>query len=487
MRKFGARPGLAVAVALGMGLLAAPFGPLAAGAAPAASSRTPHGPTRLIDTNIVVGFPQHLPPSSVPIRGVSAAGFGGFGAPTITQQPTNQTVAAGATATFTAAASGHPTPTVQWYTNSGGNTFSAISGATSPTYSFTASSSQNGWEYEAVFRNFFGSATTQPATLTVTTSTPTAPTITQQPTNQTVAAGATATFTAAASGNPTPTVQWYTNSGGNTFSAISGATSPTYSFTASSSQNGWEYEAVFSNSAGSATTNTVTLTVTSAPTQTVQSSNWSGYADTNATFTAVKASWSVPTVTCPSGSNSYSAEWVGIDGYSSSTAEQDGISANCVNGSPSYYAWYEMYGDTAVNNGYEVELSPSSNPVEPGDSISASVSVTNNSWTLSITDSSSHGWTYSATFSFSAAQSSAEWIVERPEICRFIFCSLASLTDFGTVTFSSASTTTTTASGTISSNPDALIEMVNGQTVLAQPGPLDAAGDSFTDTWKASS
>src|SRR5579875_1265939 len=450
MRKFGARPGLAVAVALGMGLLAAPFGPLAAGAAPAASSRTPHGPTRLIDTNIVVGFPQHLPPSSVPIRGVSAAGFGGFGAPTITQQPTNQTVAAGATATFTAAASGHPTPTVQWYTNSGGNTFSAISGATSPTYSFTASSSQNGWEYEAVFRNFFGSATTQPATLTVTTSTPTAPTITQQPTNQTVAAGATATFTAAASGNPTPTVQWYTNSGGNTFSAISGATSPTYSFTASSSQNGWEYEAVFSNSAGSATTNTVTLTVTSAPTQTVQSSNWSGYADTNATFTAVKASWSVPTVTCPSGSNSYSAEWVG-------------------------------------NDGYEVELSPSSNPVEPGDSISASVSVTNNSWTLSITDSSSHGWTYSATFSFSAAQSSAEWIVERPEICRFIFCSLASLTDFGTVTFSSASTTTTTASGTISSNPDALIEMVNGQTVLAQPGPLDAAGDSFTDTWKASS
>ncbi len=393
MRKFGARPGLAVAVALGMGLLAAPFGPLAAGAAPAASSRTPHVPTRLIDTNIVVGFPQHLPPSSVPIRGVSAAGFGGFGAPTITQQPTNQTVAA----------------------------------------------------------------------------------------------GATATFTAAASGNPTPTVQWYTNSGGNTFSAISGATSPTYSFTASSSQNGWEYEAVFSNSAGSATTNTVTLTVTSAPTQTVQSSNWSGYADTNATFTAVKASWSVPTVTCPSGSNSYSAEWVGIDGYSSSTAEQDGISANCVNGSPSYYAWYEMYGDTAVNNGYEVELSPSSNPVEPGDSISASVSVTNNSWTLSITDSSSHGWTYSATFSFSAAQSSAEWIVERPEICRFIFCSLASLTDFGTVTFSSASTTTTTASGTISSNPDALIEMVNGQTVLAQPGPLDAAGDSFTDTWKASS
>jgi len=27
--------------------------------------------------------------------------------------------------------------------------------------------------------------------------------------------------------------------------------------------------------------------------------------------------------------------------------------------------------------------------------------------------------------------------------------------------------------------------MVNGSTVLALPGALDAAGDSFTDTWKA--
>src|SRR5207249_511626 len=58
--------------------------------------------------------------------------------PTITTQPANQTVTAGLTATFTAAATGSPTPTVQWQVSTdGGVTFSNISGATSTTMSFT--------------------------------------------------------------------------------------------------------------------------------------------------------------------------------------------------------------------------------------------------------------------------------------------------------------------------------------------------------------
>jgi hypothetical protein len=84
-----------------------------------------------------------------------------------------------------------------------------------------------------------------------------------QPTNQTVAPGSTATFTAAASGNPTPTVQWQVSTnGGSSFSDISGATSPTYSFTASAADNGKQFRAVFTNSAGTATTNAATLSVT---------------------------------------------------------------------------------------------------------------------------------------------------------------------------------------------------------------------------------
>ena len=57
---------------------------------------------------------------------------------------------------------------MQWEVSSnGGTTFSAISGATSTTYSFTATAADNGNQYEAVFTNASGSATTTAATLTV--------------------------------------------------------------------------------------------------------------------------------------------------------------------------------------------------------------------------------------------------------------------------------------------------------------------------------
>ena len=151
-------------------------------------------------------------------------------APSVTTQPTSQTVTAGQTATFTAAASGNPTPTVQWQVSTdGGASFSDLSGATNTTLSFTATAAQNGNEYQAVFTNSVGTATTNAATLTVTTA-QFAPSVTTQPTSQTVTAGQTATFTAAASGNPTPTVQWQVSTdGGSTFSDITGATSTTLS------------------------------------------------------------------------------------------------------------------------------------------------------------------------------------------------------------------------------------------------------------------
>ena len=187
-------------------------------------------------------------------------------APAITQNPSSQTVVAGNTATLTATASGSPSPTVQWQvsTNSG-TSWSNISGATSTTYSFTAAAGDNGKQYRAVFTNTAGSATSTAATLTVQY----APTVTTQPTSQTVLSGATVTFTAAASGNPTPTVKWQSNSGSG-WSDIAGATSVTYSFTATAGDNGVQYRAVFTNGIGSdATTNPATLSVPSLGTFTV--------------------------------------------------------------------------------------------------------------------------------------------------------------------------------------------------------------------------
>jgi hypothetical protein len=95
----------------------------------------------------------------------------------------------------------------------------------------------------------------------------TAPAITTQPSATTVAAGANATFTAAASGSPAPTVKWESKSGAGAWTEVAGATSATLTVTgATAAQNGTEYRAVFTNSAGSATTNPAVLTVETVPT-----------------------------------------------------------------------------------------------------------------------------------------------------------------------------------------------------------------------------
>ena len=93
-------------------------------------------------------------------------------APAITTQPTDQTASPGQIATFTAGASGSPTPTVQWQVSyDGGTTWSDIMG-NSTSNSTTLSgvvygTFENGWQVRAVFTNGSGSATTNPATLTV--------------------------------------------------------------------------------------------------------------------------------------------------------------------------------------------------------------------------------------------------------------------------------------------------------------------------------
>ena len=185
-------------------------------------------------------------------------------------------------------------PACKWEVSSSGATsFSAISGATSTTYSFTASSGENGNEYEAVFTNSAGNLTSNAATLTVDY----APVVSTSPASQTVNAGATVTFTAAASGNPAPTVQWkVSTSGGTTFSNIGGATSTTYSFTASGGENGNQYEAVFTNSLGGPTSSPATLTVGSASPVTTNPTSQTVNDGGTATFTAAASGSPAPSV-----------------------------------------------------------------------------------------------------------------------------------------------------------------------------------------------
>jgi hypothetical protein len=403
-------------------------------------------------------------------------------APAITTQPASETVANGGGASFTAGASGSPAPTVQWQLSTdGGVTWNNIGGASAATYAFTASSGETGDEYRAVFTNLVSSATTSAATLTVSAPGVGGPVITTQPTNGSGPTGASVSFSAAASGTPTPTVQWQvsTNSGvawGN----VSGATSTTYTLTAGSSENNYEYRAVFTNANGSATTNGAMLTVLSEQT----SSNWSGYVATGDTFKSVGASWTVPTISCPASTTDYSSHWIGIDGDGSDTVEQDGIEADCINGSPYYGAWYEMYGDSAVARGDEVPLSPSTYPVSPGDAITASVSVAGSTWTLTISDSA---WPQPFHINIvwsTPSQASAEWISERPEVgCDTC---LASLADYGSASFTGSTATGAHTTGGISAFTFTPIEMENGSDLLSAPGALSGSGADFTDTWYAS-
>jgi Peptidase A4 family/Immunoglobulin I-set domain len=402
----------------------------------------------------------------------SAATLTIYTAPTLSLNPSSATVAAGLTVSLSAAASGTPAPSVQWQvsTNGGGN-WTPISGATSTTLSFTALESDNGDEYEAVFTNSAGSATTSAATLTVTA----APAITTQPSEAALVSGATASFTAGASGSPTPTVQWYVSTnGGGSWGKVTGAgaTSTTYSFATSGSENGYEYEAEFTNPSGTATTNPATLVVGADSTFV----NWSGYAVTGAADTVTEAtgSWSVPSVNCSGAGTTYESEWVGIDGYQSTnhTVEQDGTDSDCAGGSPSYYAWYEMYPSASNELSY---------PVAAGDSMTATISVSGSSWTLTLVDHTKSWTSQTSVSSGSVQQSSAEWVVERPEVGG----SLSVLSNFGSTGFSGASATIDGESGSIAYFSGTPFEMEgeNGTTLLALPGPLGSGGSSFTDTF----
>jgi hypothetical protein len=159
---------------------------------------------------------------------------------------------------------------VQWQVNTGSGWANVTDGSGGTTDSYTtpaATSGMNGYQYRAVYTNGIGSdATSNAVTLTVNAAT-SAPSITTQPVNTGVEAGQTASFTAVAIGNPTPTVQWQSSPDGSTgWADIGGATSATLSFTATAGDNGKYYRAVFSNGVNpDATSNAAKLAIGIAP------------------------------------------------------------------------------------------------------------------------------------------------------------------------------------------------------------------------------
>ena len=165
-----------------------------------------------------------------------------------------------------------------------------------------------------------------------------APAVTTSPSSLTITAGQTASFTAAATGTPAPTVQWQVSTdGGVSFSNIAGATSTTLTFTASLSQNGNLYQAVFSNSAGSATSSAATLTVINPATTTalVSSANPSAFGQP-VTFTAtVSSPAGIPTgtVTFLDGASSLGTGTLDSSGMATLTTASLAVGAHSITAS----------------------------------------------------------------------------------------------------------------------------------------------------------
>lgn len=263
---------------------------------------------------------------STPTMGAVEFTTSSIAAPTVTTQPTNQSVSVGTTATFTGVFTG--SPTYQWQRNPGGNTsFADISGATSASYTtpattVTGGAANNGDTYRCTATNGGGSVTTNIVTLTVSASAAANITL-SGPTTGSVGS-ASSNFTAGADGIIVGTVVVTPNDGsqGGTFSPTTvsiSSGSPTGTFTYTAASTGTKTISTTNNgSLGNPTTiayvaSDTTPPTLSAPTATVTGfSTGSGtvttneangtlyrYASTNATETAttVKAAALTQTVT----------------------------------------------------------------------------------------------------------------------------------------------------------------------------------------------
>jgi len=217
------------------------------------------------------------------------------------------------------------------------------------------------------------------------------------------------------------------------------------------------------------------------------SSNWSGYAETcSAPYTSVVGSWVVPSVGSPD--NSYSANWIGIDGFNNSDLIQTGTEQDVnSSGGASYAAWWT----TSSNNFVEQPItscapSGSACGVRPGDWITAKIAETNQStsqWTITISDGSA--WSFTKDVTYTGPGASAEWIVEAPTVGGRV----ASLADYASPSSPLTFNPDSIAAGTINGSASPALtfsdggEMIAGhgrsQSVVSIPSTPDSDADGF--------
>ena len=208
------------------------------------------------------------------------------------------------------------------------------------------------------------------------------------------------------------------------------------------------------------------------------SGNWSGYADddsTGRTYTAVTATWAQPRITCTASEDELAGYWLGLDGLTTPTVEQDGTFAWCYLGAAYYYSWWEMYPDTPVVVG---------STVRPGDHVTASVTVTSRGYRLAVADRTHPANSFTTVqrcpSTVTCSNASAEWIAETPAGPRGLW----PWPPFGTWRPVSVRVTSGGRTGGVSSFPDDQIVIVGDDgRALASTGSLTSSGTTFGVTW----
>jgi parallel beta-helix repeat protein len=319
------------------------------------------------------------------------------GALSVSVSPSSVVMDVGQSQTFTATVTGGTAPyTYQWYLNG-----SAISGATSSSYTYTPSSSGSHTIYVKSTDNASTPVTVQSSSSSITVNS--ALSISISPTSVTLDVGQSQTFTSSVSGGTSSySYQWYLDGG-----AVSGATSSSWTYSPSSSGSHSVYVKVTDSASTPNTAQSSSASVTVNPALSVSIS------PTSVTMDAGQSQTFASSVS--GGTSLYSYQWY-LDGSTVSGATSSSWTYS-PSSSGSHYVYVKVTDSAStpvtaqsnaesitVNSALSVSISPTSVTLDVGQSqtftssVSGGTSSYSYQWYLdgiAVSGATSSSWTYS--------------------------------------------------------------------------------------------
>jgi hypothetical protein len=216
--------------------------------------------------------------------------------------------------------------------------------------------------------------------------------------------------------------------------------------------------------------------------------NWAGYVQVASpgTYTGITSTFVVTTVDTGVPGAQYSADWIGIGGFSDAKLVQAGIEEDNVNGTAFYQAWTEILPHPEV---------PLSLSVAPGDVVTVTIREIanrrggNKRWAMTVADLTT-GQSAGRTVHYKSFGDSAEAIHERPCLANPCSSHLADLATTSDEIFDPAYTTSSAPTTGAVYHPlltdtagESLYDIVmignDGSTVISTPSNANGAGDGF--------